>query len=165
MSDDGPNKAKRSIWPAMLISAAFVCLAAVAVVYWSGHGPENAPTAAGLATAPLPFGPTEEAYTSRIHFSSIKMSRASNFLNQEITYVDGTVENAGDRDIFAMDVTIRMFDFSGKAILHQTERIISSSTHALPAGQRGEFHIGLESVPDSWNRQYPDLSVTGLRFH
>jgi hypothetical protein len=163
MSDDGLNKSKRSIWPAMLVSAAFVFIAVVALVYWSGHGSEDVPP--GQTTAPLSFGPTEQAYTSRIHFSGIKMSRASNFLNQEITYVDATVENAGDRDILAMDVTIRMSDFSGKEILHQTERIISSSTHALPAGQRGQFHVGLESVPDSWNRQYPDISVTGLRFH
>ncbi len=154
---------RRSLWPAMLISAAFVFLAVSAVVYWSSHGSQDLP--GGRAASVLPFGPAEQAYASRIHFSSIKMSRASNFLNQEITYIDGQVDNAGDRDVLALDLSIQLSDSSGKVILQQTERIISSSTHPLPAGQRGQFHVGLEAVPDSWNRQYPDLRVVGLRLH
>jgi len=46
---------------------------------------------------PLPMGSAEQAYASQIHFLEPKMSRAANFLNQEVTYVFCTVENGGNR--------------------------------------------------------------------
>ena len=57
--------------------------------YSSPAGPE--------AVKPLPMGPSEQAYAPQIHFLEPKMSRAANFLNQEVTFVFGTIENGGKR--------------------------------------------------------------------
>src|SRR6202162_874899 len=55
---------------------------------------------------PLPAGPSEKAYAPQIHFLEPKMSRAANFLNQEVTYVFCTVENGGDRKVQQIEITV-----------------------------------------------------------
>ncbi len=43
----------------------------------------------------LPFGPAEQAYAPHIQFLDIQLAHATNFLNQDFTYVAGTVLNDG----------------------------------------------------------------------
>src|SRR5260370_36796525 len=59
---------------------------------------------------PLPMGPVEQTYAPQIHFHEPKMSRAANFLNQEVTFVFGTVENEGQRQVRQVDVTLEFHD-------------------------------------------------------
>jgi len=118
----------------------------------------NAPAAA----ATLPFGPVEQAYADRIHFTDLKMAKASNFLNQEFTYVAGTMTNDGVRNIKAMDVTVEFRDPFKQVILKDTEHLIGPDTAALTAGQKGTFQVSVEHLPAEWNHEYPIIRVTGL---
>lgn len=115
------------------------------------------------AAAPnLPFGSAEQAYAERIHFTDLKMAKASNFLNQEFTYVAGTMANEGVRDIKAMDVTVEFRDPFKQIILKDTEHLIGPDTGVLSAGQRGTFQFSVEHLPAEWNHEYPIIRVTGL---
>lgn len=118
----------------------------------------NAPAAA----ATLPFGPVEQAYADRIHFTDLKMAKASNFLNQEFTYVAGTMTNDGVSNIKAMDVTVEFRDPFKQVILKDTEHLIGPDTAALTAGQKGTFQVSVEHLPAEWNHEYPIIRVTGL---
>src|SRR5208282_4978317 len=64
----------------------------------SSHAPATA--------AKLPFAAAEQAYADRIHFSDLHMSRSTNMIKQEFTYVTGVMSNDGDRSIGAMEVTV-----------------------------------------------------------
>src|SRR6202522_4580122 len=65
------------------------------------------PTSSGVvAEVKLPFGPAEQGYSERIHFTDMHMAKATNFLNQEFTYVAATMTNDDTRDIKAMYVSI-----------------------------------------------------------
>ena len=110
----------------------------------------------------LPFGPVEQAYAERIHFTDMHMAKATNFLNQEFTYVAGTMTNDGVRDIKAMDVTIEFRDPIKQVILKDSEHLIGPDTAALPAGQKGTFQVSVEHLPAEWNHEYPIIRVTGL---
>jgi hypothetical protein len=110
----------------------------------------------------LPFGPAEQAYAERIHFSDLHMAKATNFLNQEFTYVAGTMTNEGDRDIKAMDVTIEFRDPFKQVILKDSEHFIGSDTATLAAGRAGTFQASVEHLPAEWNHEYPVIRVTGL---
>lgn len=118
----------------------------------------NAPAAAPN----LPFGSVEQAYAERIHFTDLKMAKASNFLNQEFTYVAGTMTNEGVRDIKAMDVTVEFRDPFKQVILKDTEHVIGPDTAVLTAGQKGTFQFSVEHLPAEWNHEYPIIRVTGL---
>jgi hypothetical protein len=111
----------------------------------------------------FPFGAAEQTYAERIHFTDIQMARATNFLNQEFTYVAGTISNDGVQRIRGLEATFEFHDPFNQVILREKEVLISPrTTPAIEAGQRAPFQITLEHVPAEWNQQYPVIRVTGL---
>jgi len=149
----------RSRLPIAFAAGALVVLLLVAglilLVHLTGrHGP--------AAEVKLPFGPAEEAYAERIHFLNIQMARATNFLNQEFTYVAGTISNDGTRTVRALEVTLEFHDPMNQVVLRETERLIGASEQPLDGGQRRPFQVTLDHVPAMWDQQYPSIRVSGL---
>jgi hypothetical protein len=119
--------------------------------------------AVDAATRPLPFGPSEQAYAESIHFEGLQMATANNMLNQQFTYVAGTIDNAGVENLAGLEVTLEFSDPFHQVVLRETSRLISSKDPPLPAGQHRDFQITLEeALPNMWNHQYPTIRVTGL---
>ena len=111
----------------------------------------------------LPFGPAEQAYAQQIQFQPGQMSQATNFLNQEFTYVAGTVLNNGSRTIRALDVALEFRDPFNQVVLRDPQRIILPDGQPLKAGQSEEFNVTLGAhLPAEWNRQYPVVRITGM---
>lgn len=113
---------------------------------------------------PLPMGPAEVAYAPQIHFLEPKMSRAANFLNQEVTFVFGTVENGGDRNVKQIEITLEFHDPFNQVVLRDVQRLFLPSTPPMPPGQQRDFQVGYEHLPPQWNNGYPTIRVTGLSF-
>jgi hypothetical protein len=114
------------------------------------------------ATVKLPFGAAEQTYAGRIHFDDIQLAHATNFLNQDFTYVAGTIVNMGTSDIKALQVDIEFRNGLDQVILHETESLIPPDADPIPAGQRRPFQVTLEHLSAEWNHQYPSIHVTGL---
>ncbi len=77
-------------------------------------------------------------------------------LNQEFTYVAGTISNDGDRTLRGLEVSVEFRDPFDQVILREKpERLIGSGDAPLSGGQRRDFQVTLEHVPVEWNRQYP----------
>jgi hypothetical protein len=111
----------------------------------------------------FPLGPIEQSYAERIHFTDIQMAKATNFLNQEFTYVAGTIANDGVRTIRGLEATFEFHDPFNQVILREKQTLVSPRTASpIQAGQRATFQITLEHVPAEWNQQYPMIRVTGL---
>jgi hypothetical protein len=145
--------------------AAFLAGAVVMAVLFGGfylltrvvgsHGPATA--------AKLPFGAAEQAYAERIHFSDLHMSRSTNMIKQEFTYVTGVMSNDGDRNIRAMEVTVEFHDAMNQVILRDSQFVIApQGDPPLNAGLSREFQVTLEHVPAEWNQEYPSIRVTSL---
>ena len=122
--------------------------------YSSPAGPET--------VKPLPMGPSEQAYAPQIHFLEPKMSRAANFLNQEVTFIFGTVENGGNRRIKQIEITLEFHDPFNQVVLRDTQRLFPPNAAPLAPGQQRDFQIGYESISAQWNNVYPSIRVTGL---
>lgn len=110
----------------------------------------------------LPMTATERAYASQIRFSNLQMSRASNFLNQEVTFLFGAVANDGARAVREVEVTVEFHDIFNQVVLRDPRRVLGPRAAPLAAGQRREFQFGFEHVPADWNRQVPSLRITRL---
>jgi hypothetical protein len=117
---------------------------------------------AANAVQHLPFGPEEQTYAPRIHILDLRMARASNFLDQEITYVAGTLANDGVSTIRDAELTVEFHDSSGHVVLRESRNVVGSRGSAITGGQRRDFQFSLESVPNTWNQQYPAVRITGL---
>jgi hypothetical protein len=113
---------------------------------------------------PLPMGPSEQIYAPQIHFLEPKMSRAANFLNQEVTFVFGTMENGGNRKIKQIEITIEFHDPFGQVVQRDTQRLFAPNAEPLSAGQQRDFQVGYEHISAQWNNAYPTIRITGLQF-
>lgn len=110
----------------------------------------------------LPFGAGEQAYAQNVHFLDIRLAHAANFLNQDFTYVAGTVFNDGPRKVRAMEVTVEFHDPFHQVILRDTNQLVDRGGATLDAGQHRDFQIQMEHLPAQWDKQNPLIRVTGL---
>jgi hypothetical protein len=118
--------------------------------------------AESIETKALAMGPAEQAYAPQIHFLDPKMSRAANFLNQEVTFVFGTLDNTGKRRVRQIEVTLEFHDPFGQVVLRDKQRLLSKYDAPIGAGQQHDFQIPYEHVSAEWNNVYPSISITGL---
>ena len=149
---------KRGFGGALLVGAAIVA-ALLGGLLWLA---QRQSSEAARGEQALPFGPAEQAYAERIHFLDLKMSRATNFLSQEFTFLFGVVSNDGNRAIQGMEVTVEFRDQFDQVVLRDVQRILGAKAEPLNGGFRRDFELTFEHIPDDWNRQYPTIRVTGL---
>lgn len=120
-------------------------------------------SASSARAVPLPMGPSEQAYVPHISFTDIEMSRATNFLKQEVTYIVGVVSNDGTRNIVEMEVTLEFHDVSQKVILREKQRFYGSKDAALAAEGKREFQLTFEKIPGDWDQAPPTFLIDGLK--
>ena len=110
-----------------------------------------------------PFGPTEQTYAPQIHFQPGEMSQSSNLLNQEFTYVAGTVVNGGNRTVRALNVNFEFHDPFKQVVLRDAQIVIDPAGQPLGPGQSRAFQVTLGAhLPSEWNREYPLIRITGM---
>jgi hypothetical protein len=118
-----------------------------------------------LANAPDP-------YAINIKFSDLKMSAAENFVGSTISYLDGTVTNAGDKTVTRALVHVSFKDSLGQIVQAEDVplRILQTSgpypealdlaVSPLAPAQGKPFRLTFEHVTADWNHEYPELRVT-----
>ncbi len=159
-NQEHPGRKERSQFPlAFAAGACIVLLLAAGLVLATHFAQRHGP---GSPSQGLPFGPAEQAYAGSVQFGDIHMSRSSNLLNQEFTYIAGTLSNNGPRTLRGLDVGLEFHDPFNQLILRDTERLIEPASAPLAPGQQRDFQVTLEHVPPEWNQQAPVIQVTGL---
>jgi len=146
---------------ARLGSALAVVLAVVALYFWIFSSPT--PTARKPDRF-LSFTAEEMAYAQKIQIEGVSLSRAENFLHQEVTTISGRCLNRGDRALDFLRLTIEFSDELNQVVLRETRPVLSLSAPHLAPAQSREFEISFDHLPSSWNRQPPSLRVEGLHF-
>ena len=140
---------------------AVVLVLAVAAYLIFFHSPSPPP----VSSAPhLPFGPEEQSYAAKLQFADFSMSRAENFLHQEVTILSGAVVNSGDRSVRSIEVTIVFQDDMQQIVLRETRPVFAPNAPPLEPGKSASFDISFDHVPPSWNMQVPSVRVSGLEF-
>jgi len=154
------NEERSTLPIAFLIGIVIVALLVGGAVLWSRH----ASTSDSEPEKPLPMGPAEQAYAPQIHFLEPKMSRAANFLNQEVTYIFCTVENSGDRKIQNIEITLEFHDPFNQVVLRDKQRLFLPTAQPFLPGQQRDIQIPYEHISAQWNNAFPTIRVTGLQF-
>jgi len=113
-------------------------------------------------------------YAASLKLSDFKMSAAENFVGATVSYVDGTVTNAGNKTVTHVMVEVTFKDDMGQTA--QREEIplqllkttgpypeaVDFSLSPLGAGQSKTFRLTFESISAQWNHQYPEIRVTDV---
>jgi hypothetical protein len=167
--DRGPNRTPFRI--AVIAGAALVFILVAVLLLPSGillnpwfHGDQatGAKRRVNSAGAQLLFGPAEQAYAARLQIENVAMSRAENFLNQEVTTLAGQVVNSGDRSLQGLELSVEFSDSLRQVVLRESRSVLDPPP--LTPGARRDFEISFEHVPSAWNREQPSIAVTALRF-
>ena len=144
-----------------LAGAGILLLLVGGYFFLARQGPARGPG----TTSHLPFGAAEESYALQIQVSDLKMSRATNLLNQELTFVQGVVKNGGARRVRDLEFTVEFRDLLNQVVLRETQRPFGPAgapREPLPPGGHREFQFTFEHVSADWNRQYPTIKISGL---
>lgn len=123
-----------------------------------------------------PKGPVApHPYASNLKLSDLKMSAAENFVGASVTYIDGTIANAGDKTVTHAVVHVLFKDSMSQTVqaedvpLHVLQtggpylEAVDLSVAPLAPGQREPFRLTFEHISSDWNQAYPDLQVTDVK--
>jgi hypothetical protein len=113
-------------------------------------------------------------YAANIQLSDFKMSAAENFVGATVSYIDGTVTNAGGQALTHAEVEVLFKDDLGQIVQKETVALkvlrtsgpypeaVDLRSAPLSPGQILPFRLTFESISSQWNHQYPDIRVTDL---
>jgi len=146
--------------PVVLLVGAIAAVVVIGILYLVGH---FTPAPVKPVEQPLPMGTAEQAYAPQIHFLEPKVARAANFLNQEVTFVFGTVSNDGTRPVRQIEITLEFHDVFKQVVLRDKQRLFSPTAIPLAPNQKRDFQLGYETLPAQWNQAYPTIRITGLQ--
>jgi hypothetical protein len=114
------------------------------------------------------------AYAANLKFSDFKMSAAENFVGATVSYVDGTVTNAGGKTVTHALVEVTFKDEMGQLAQRETipmqvlktdgpyPEAVDFSVSPLGPGQSKTFRLTFESISAQWNHQYPDIQIVDV---
>jgi hypothetical protein len=157
-----PQPPERSRFGFALTLAAAAAVIVVAGLYFL---PGRQSPSRGTGTAPeVRFGPAERAYAPKLQLENAALSRAENFLHQEVTTLSGELLNTGDRSLRAVELTVEFSDDLHQVVLRETRSVLVPGAAPFAPAEHRSFEVSFEHIPSSWNRQQPIIRVTGLQF-
>ena len=155
--ENNGTQGSRQFPVAFVAGAVIVLILSGGVVLLSRTIRTNAPVQVAL-----PFGAVESAYSPKIQFQNLQLARSTNMLNQEFTFVGGTLSNGGDHSVAGLEAIFEFHDQFHQVVLREKRQLIAPPSAPLAAGAEQPFQIVLEHVPADWNQQNPTIRVTGL---
>ncbi len=122
--------------------------------------------------APTPTSQMSEApYASNLQISDLHLSTAKNFINAEITYLEGTIANTGSvtltnaqvlcvfRNSMGQVVDTPVVPLQIEAVTLGQNDFVPLSASPLTPNQKRPFRLTFEHVSADWNMGVPELRV------
>jgi hypothetical protein len=157
-SQDQQDTGKTRRLVVLAVSIVFLLLA---FFLWRASTKKVQPAATGSQDAQ---GPDERAYTSKMGVDHIEISRAENFLHQEVTTISGEISNGGNRALASVELTIEFYDDLNQIAQRETRSLFGAPGPAVPPGDHREFEVSFEHISSSWNMRQPVIKVTTVQF-
>jgi len=114
--------------------------------------------------APPAPSPEAEAYLENLAVADLHMSAEENFLQQQVTYLDGRLTNQGDRTIRQLRLRLYFRDTLNQVVLRVDRDVIGAASAPLAAGESRVFRLQFDNIPQSWNRQVPQFQLVAMEF-
>jgi hypothetical protein len=146
-----------------LLLAGIVILV-IAASLWYLFKPAPAPQQNTLRLVVTPkMSDSEKDYTKYLRVENVAMSRAENFLHQEVTTMNAEVVNSGPLAIAALELSVEFSDEMNQVVLREARAVLGAPPAVLAPGERRSFEVSFDHVPPSWNMQQPAVRVTNLQ--
>jgi hypothetical protein len=158
-----PAQPNERNWLPLAIAIAVVVIAGIIFyfVYSRGSGsPRVTPV-----NAPL------DPYAANLHISGLAMSRSTNYIGAQITYVDGHIVNSGNRTVTGITAQVLFRDYTNIVTQNTTEKMQFIRTRTpyvdvepvsaapLKPGEGQDFRLIFDGVSSEWNGAYPEIRL------
>ena len=163
MLQNPESQEKAKLSPLSILATILVLAFLAAGIVLFLREPPRPASPASPANLSARMTPEEAAYAKSIQIENIALSRAENFLHQEVTILDADAANTGARTAEALAVTVEFADSLNQVVLRETRSALGTPPSPLVAGQSRHFQISFDRVPASWNMQQPSVQVSYLR--
>jgi hypothetical protein len=147
-----------------LVAAVAVAIVFGVLAFFFSH------SAMKQATVPAGTEPTatmsgeERAYLAKISVEHLEISRAENFLHQEVTTVAGDIANGSDRALASVELTIEFYDELNQIAQREKRSLFGPPGPPIQAGDHREFEVSFDHVSTAWNMRPPVVKATGIQF-
>jgi hypothetical protein len=149
-------------WLPWIVAAIAIAAVVVGLAFFLG-GHREVRTASGI-----------DPYAAHLAIRNVQISQATNFAGDQLTYVDGTVSNQGDKTVTA--VSVRVFFANDDGEQPQTKQVPVMLIRArqpyvdtepvsaapLKPGASREFRLIFDDVSTLWNQQIPKVKVASI---
>lgn len=161
--DQEPQESKPKSSP-VTMGIAVALVAAILLSLWLLFEPLKSQKRATLTdTLDLNMSSAEQEYSKKIEIGNITLSRAENFLHQEVTTLTGEVHNGGTEPVAGLRLTAEFSDEMNQVVLRESRKVLGTPEMELAPGERRAFEISFEHIPDAWNMQAPAMRVSYLQ--
>jgi hypothetical protein len=160
---DQPEPEHRKPLPPNLLLGVLVVVAIALAFWFVFKSPGGSSSRNAQSNASVPMSPAEQAYAKSVQIENVALSRAENFIHQEVTILDADAINAGQQTIAGLSVTVEFFDDLHQVVLRETRNVLGTPPTTLGPGQKRSFTISFDRIPASWNLQQPSVRVTYLQ--
>jgi len=150
--------------PPLNILLGTLVVVAIALSFWFAFkSPRGSSSRLAPSNISVPMTQAEQAYAKSIQIENVALSRAENFIRQEVTILNADAVNTGQQSVASLNVTVEFFDDLHQVVLRESRTVLASPSAALGPGQRRSFSISFDRVPASWNLQQPSVRVAYLQ--
>lgn len=141
-----------------------VVLIAIGASLWFLLKSPSAPAPGSMQAVVTPgMGESEQEYAKSLRVENVALSRAENFLHQEVTILNAEIVNGGGQSVLALELSAEFSDDLNQVVLREARAVLGTPPAALAPGERRAFEISFDHIPASWNRQQPTVRVASLQ--
>jgi hypothetical protein len=145
-------------WTPMIVGAVLVGAIVMLLVIFGRSSASN-------SSAPV------DPYLARLQLSNLHMATAESFAGGSVTYIQGTVTNAGDKKVSDARVQVLFKNSLGEVAQKETLPLMvvlpntpyvdygALAQAPLDAGKSSDFRLTLEHVTADWDGQIPQVQV------
>ncbi len=117
-----------------------------------------------------------DRYAANLVFSNLHVTQTNNFAGGQLTYVEGSISNRGDRTVTAITVRVLFSSDTGDppqeelvplTLIRSRQPFLETepvSAAPLTPGATRAFRLTFDDVSPDWNRQNPEIKVQTLTF-
>jgi hypothetical protein len=147
-------------WMPWIVALVVICCG-LGLAFWLGRPPADS-------------NGVVDPYAKYVVLGNVQVSQASNFAGDQLTYVDGTIQNRGNRTITSMTLQAAFANDTGDApqMLQAPVSLVRSrdpyvdtqtiSAAPLPPGKSQDFRLVFDNVSPMWNQAPPQLRIADV---
>jgi hypothetical protein len=116
------------------------------------------------SVAEAPLTPDAKAYVGNLKLDDVSMKATKNYFGQIVVEIQGSIANAGDRNLDTVEIYCVFRDPYGQMALRQRLPIVSPRMGGLKPGEAKMFRLPFDQLPETWDQKMPLLVIAAVKF-